>query len=165
MSAGSTHGIAGAAGARGGTVSALGTVVFPEAETSTGGPASRDVGAVQHSVQHGAHALPRRTHAALLRPVLYAGVERTVIALESTIAIGLVATVGPRLVTLAAVAVIVGLVHPVMAWVTSKDPLATAIYIRSLGWRDYYAAHAPAHAALRARNRARARVKPTLPRL
>ena len=100
MSAGSTHGIAGAAGARGGTVSALGTVVFPEAETSTGGPASRDVGAVQHSVQHGAHALPRRTHAALLRPVLYAGVERTVIALESTIAIGLVATVGPRLVTL-----------------------------------------------------------------
>ena len=135
-----SHGSAGGAGAHGGAV------VLSEAETSTGPPAPSDSAAVLH-------ALPRRTHPGLLRPVLYAGVERTVIALESTIAIGLVATVGPRLVTLAAVAVIVGFVHPVMAWVTSKDPLATAIYIRSLGWRDDYAAHAGPRARARVKQR------------
>ena len=79
------------------------------------------------------------------------------IALEATIAIGLVATVGPRLVTLLAVGLIVGVVHPVMAWLTSKDPLSTAIYVRSLGWRDYYAPHGGVSA--------RGRVKPTLPRV
>jgi type IV secretory pathway TrbD component len=89
--------------------------------------------------------------------VLYAGVERPVIALEATIAIGLVATVGPRLVTLLAVGLIVGVVHPVMAWLTSKDPLATAVYVRSLAWRDYYAPQGGV--------RARGRVRPTLPRV
>jgi type IV secretory pathway TrbD component len=121
-------------------------------ETSSGAPAPG-----MAAVEAAPSGLPRRVHPSLLRAVLYAGVERPVIALEATIAIGLVATVGPRLVTLAAVAVIVGLIHPVMAWATSKDPLATAVYVRSLRWRDYYAPHAGM--------RSKGRVKPTLPRV
>ena len=100
--------------------------------------------------------LPRRVHPALLRAVLYAGVERPVIALEGTIAAALVFTVGPRLVTLAVIVVIVLVIHPAMAWATSRDPLATAIYVRSLRWRDYYAPHGTL--------RTRGRVNPTLPR-
>lgn len=122
------------------------------AETSAGGPASH-AGAVEDA----ASGLPCRVHRALLRAVLYAGVERPVIALETTIAIGLVATVGPRLITVAVVALIVGVVHPVMAWVTSKDPLATAVYVRSLRWKDYYAPHGGV--------RGRPHVRPSLPRL
>ena len=113
--------------------------------TGEGSAGARDVG-----------GLPRRVHPALLRAVLYGGVERPVIALEATLAAGLLFTVGPRLVTLAVVAAIVGVLHPTMVWVTSRDPLATAIYVRSLRWRDFY----PPHGALRTRGR----VHPTLPR-
>ncbi len=101
--------------------------------------------------------LPRRVHPALLRVVLYGGVERPVIALEGTVAAGLIFTVGPRLVTLAVIVAIVSVIHPVMVWVTSRDPLATAIYVRSLRWRDYYAPHGTL--------RTRGRVDPTLPHL
>jgi type IV secretory pathway TrbD component len=104
--------------------------------------------------------LPRRVHPALLRAVLYAGVERPVIALEGTIAAALVFTVGPRLVTLAVIVAIVVVIHPAMAWATSRDPLATAIYVRSLRWRDYYAPHGTLRHSLRTRGR----VSPTLPR-
>ena len=99
----------------------------------------------------------RRVHAALVRPVLYAGVERPVVAIEASLAVGLLASVGPRLVTFAAVALIVGVVHPVMVWLTNREPMAVAVYARSLRWRDYY----PAHGGLRASHRAR----PTLPPL
>ena len=121
-------------------------------EGAASSPATGDASHVSHT-----HGLPRRVHPGLLRAVLYAGVERPVIALEATVAIGLVATVGPRVATVLAVVLIVGVVHPIMAWLTSKDPLATAVYVRSLRWRDYYAPHAGV--------RARARVRPTLPRV
>ena len=79
------------------------------------------------------------------------------IALEVSLGAGLLASVGPRLVSLTAVAVIVGVIHPVMAWVTAREPMAVALYLRSLWWADYY----PPHAGLRARRRRR----PTLPAL
>ena len=108
-----------------------------------------------------AGGLPRRVHPALLRAVLYGGVERPVIALEATIAAGLIFTVGPRVVTLAVIFAIVSVLHPTMVWVTSRDPLATAIYVRSLRWRDFY----PPHGTLRAgAQRTGRRVDPTLPR-
>ena len=112
---------------------------------AAGDPGARDAG-----------RLPQRVHPALLRDVLYGGVERPVIALEGTLAAGLLFTVGPQLVTLAVVVAIVSVLHPAMAWVTSRDPLATAIYVRSLRWRDFYAPHG----TLRTRGRA----GPTLPR-
>lgn len=103
--------------------------------------------------------LPRHVHPALLRAVLYAGVERPVIALEGTIAVGILFTVGPRLVTLVVIVAIVSIIHPAMAWVTSRDPLATSIYVRSLRWHDYYAPHGALRTSV-----TRTRVSSTLPR-
>jgi type IV secretory pathway TrbD component len=104
-------------------------------------------------------AADRRVHAALVRPVLMAGVERPVLALEVTVALGLFLSVGPRLVTLGVVALVVGVVHPTMVWLTARDAMATAVYMRSLVWRAYYPPHADPRAGLRRASRAR----PTLP--
>ena len=98
----------------------------------------------------------RRVHPALVRPVLMAGVERPILALEVTVAIGLLMTVGPRLATIGVVALVVGVIHPTMAWLTARDPMATAVYVRSLRWRAYYPPHADPRAALRRASRARA---------
>ena len=127
-----------------------------------GGVGARLGAAGASGAMHGpvGEGLPRRVHPALLRAVLYAGVERPVLALEGTIAAGLVFTVGPRLVTLLVIVLVVLVIHPAMAWVTSRDPLATAVYVRSLRWRDYYAPHGTIRQSLRAR----ARVSPSLPR-
>ena len=92
----------------------------------------------------------RAIHASLIRPMLYAGVERHVIAMEGTICLALVFGVGLHLATLALVAVVVAVVHPVMAWVTAKDPQATEIYVRAHLYRDHYAPHAELHGAVRA---------------
>jgi type IV secretory pathway TrbD component len=134
-----------------GTDAAVGPTAVSHAEA-----VERRPGAADRVSASPGRALPRRVHPGLIRPVLYAGVERPVIALEATVAIGLVATVGPRLVTLLAVGLIIGVVHPLMVWLTSKDPLATGVYVRSLRWRDYY----PPHGGIRARGQ----VRPTLPR-
>ena len=83
----------------------------------------------------------RPIHASLVRPVLFLGVERVVIALEATLCFALLVGVGLSLATLGLVAAVVLVIHPVMVWVTAKDAHATAIYVRSLGGRDYYAPH------------------------
>lgn len=75
----------------------------------------------------------------LVRPMLYAGVERVVIALEATVCLGLLLGAGPRLPTLGVCAAIVMILHPTMAWLTAKDSLATEIYVRSRAYRDFYA--------------------------
>ena len=81
-------------------------------------------------------------HASLVRPLLYLGVERTVIALEATLALALVLGVGPGLPTFGLVALIILVVHPTLAWLTARDPMATEIYVRSRAYDDYYAPHA-----------------------
>lgn len=102
----------------------------------------------------------RRVHPALVRPVLLAGVERPVIALEVTVAAGLLMSVGPHLITLGIVALVVGVIHPTMAWLTARDPMATAVYVRSLRWRAYYPPHADPRTALRRASRARVSLPP-----
>ena len=99
----------------------------------------------------------RAIHGSLVRPVLYLGVERHVIAMEGTICLALVFGVGLSLVTLALVALVVVVVHPVMAWVTARDPQATEIYVRAHAYRDHYAPHAALRGAVRA-------PRPSLPR-
>ena len=81
-------------------------------------------------------------HGALVRPLLYLGVERLVIALETTLCLALILGVGPALATFAIVGIIVAVVHPVMAWLTAKDPLTTEVYLRSRSYADFYAPHA-----------------------
>ena len=81
-------------------------------------------------------------HASLVRPLLYMGVERTVIALEATLCLALVLGVGLSVATLSFVATIMLVMHPTMVWLTAKDAMATEIYVRSRAYDDYYAPHA-----------------------
>lgn len=81
-------------------------------------------------------------HASLIRPRLYMGVERTVIAIEGTIVAALVFGVGLSLVTLGVVLVVWLLMHPVMAWVTSRDVQASEVFLRARPYADFYTTHA-----------------------
>jgi type IV secretory pathway TrbD component len=83
------------------------------------------------------HAL----HVSLVRPVLYFGVERPVVAFEGTLVAGLLFSVGPHLVTLIVAAIVVLVIHPTMAWLTARDPQITEVYLRSRAYADYYAPH------------------------
>ena len=77
----------------------------------------------------------------LVRPILYFGVERPVIAFEATLVMGLLFSVGPRLATLLIAAIVVLILHPTMAWLTARDPQITEVYVRSRAYADYYAPH------------------------
>lgn len=92
----------------------------------------------------------------LVRPMLYLGVDRTVIAVEATLCLALVVGAGPRLPTVAVCAFVVLALHPTMAWLTSKDPLALDVYLRSRAYRDFYAPHAGVRRPARA-------VRPSVP--
>ena len=88
-------------------------------------------------------------HASLVRPVLYLGVERTVIALEGTLCLALIFGVGVHLLTLGLVVFILLVIHPTLVWVTGKDAQATEVYVRSRAYGDYYAPHADIHTRAR----------------
>jgi type IV secretory pathway TrbD component len=81
-------------------------------------------------------------HVSLVRPVLYFGVERLVIAFEATLIAGLIFSVGPHLLTVLVAAIVMLVLHPTMAWLTARDPQITEIYLRSRAYADYYAPHA-----------------------
>ena len=85
-----------------------------------------------------AHAIRQ----SLVRPILYLGVERTVIAVEATVCLALICGAGPHLPSFAICAFVVLVLHPTMAWLTAKDPLVVEIYMRSRGYRDFYLPHA-----------------------
>ena len=98
------------------------------------------------SVAPTAHAVRQ----SLVRPMLYMGVERTVIALEATLCLALICGAGPRLPTFAICTFVMLVLHPTMAWLTAKDPIASEIYVRSRRYRDFYAPHPNAWRAGRA---------------
>jgi type IV secretory pathway TrbD component len=83
-----------------------------------------------------------RVHQSLVRTPLYAGVEKGFLLFEACTAGFLFFVLGFRLLTFVSAAVWVLVLHPLMAWVCAKDPLLPQLYVRSLGARDYYAAHA-----------------------
>lgn len=94
-------------------------------------------------------------HQSLTRPILFAGTSPAFLALEVGLGGAMYLSVGPRLPAFLALALLATVVHPLSVWVTSLDPLAPQVYLRSLG-QDYY----PAHATLFAR---RLTVHPALP--
>ena len=87
-------------------------------------------------------ATPMPVHASLVRPQRYLGVERVVLGLEATLCVAVLSTGGLTVAALSVLALIVFAVHPVMVWVTAKDPQATEVYVRSRRYADFYAPHA-----------------------
>ncbi len=86
-------------------------------------------------------------HAALYRPVLFAGAEPAVVVLEVTTAFALVFGVGLHVATVLLAVFYLTVVHAVMVWVATQDPQMIGLYVRSLGARDFYPPHASVHAA------------------
>ncbi|MGH7618064.1 MAG: VirB3 family type IV secretion system protein [Gemmatimonadaceae bacterium] len=85
-------------------------------------------------------------HSSLIRPVLLAGAEPSVVIVETCVVFALVFVVGIHLVTIALALFWLTAVHSVMVWVAKQEPQMTALYVRSLSGRDFYAPHARAHA-------------------
>lgn len=108
----------------------------------------------------GVPAREQPLHASLVRPMLYFGVERQVIAVEATLVAALLFGVGPHLATLVVAAVVLLAVHPAMVWLTARDPQVTEVFLRSRTYADYYAPHGAVGARARA-----PRVRPSVPRV
>ena len=81
-------------------------------------------------------------HASLHRPVLFAGVEPAVAVTEGAATLGLAIVVGLHVSTIALAVLYLGVVHACVARATASDPEITAVYLRSLRYRDYYPPHA-----------------------
>lgn len=92
----------------------------------------------QHQQAAEAHVI----HASLYRPVLFAGAEPAVVVLEMTTAFALVFGIGLHVATVLLAVFYVTVVHSVMVWVAKQDAHMTALYVRSLSARDFYAPHA-----------------------
>ena len=84
-------------------------------------------------------------HASLIRPVLFAGAEPAVVIVETCVVFALLFVVGIHVVTVAIAAFWLTVVHSVMVWVAKQEPQMTALYVRSLSGRDFYAPLARAH--------------------
>lgn len=103
----------------------------------------------------------------LVRPSLTLGVERHVAALECVICLSLTFGLGFSLATAGIVLLVVAVVHPVMLWLTQREPRVTELYVRNRGYADFYQPHASAQADLAgAGQRSSAPApRPTLPSL
>lgn len=99
---------------------------------------------------------PHPIHPALYRPILLAGAEQGLAIFEGTLIVGLLVVVGLHLSTLLLVAFYLGVFHPLAVWATSKDPIFSGVYLRSLT----FAGHYPAAAVWDGRRRA---VRPSIP--
>jgi len=81
-------------------------------------------------------------HTSLYRPVLFAGAEPAVVIVEVSTAVALVFGVGFHAATLLLAVFYMTVVHGVMVWVAKQDAQMSALYLRSLAARDFYAPHA-----------------------
>jgi type IV secretory pathway TrbD component len=89
----------------------------------------------------------RVIHAALYRPLLFAGVEPAMAVLEAATAFGLVFGVGLHVATVLLAVFYLTIVHGVFVWVARQDPQMTTLYVRSLTTRDFYPPHGSIHGA------------------
>jgi type IV secretory pathway TrbD component len=77
-------------------------------------------------------------HAALCRPVLYAGVAPEILFFEVSVVFLLLFEVGLHLVTIGLSLVYALAFHPFAAWLCGRDPQIAQLYVRSLGAADHY---------------------------
>lgn len=85
----------------------------------------------------------RCVHQSLIRTPLYAGVDQGFLIFEVTTVGFLFFALGLGVVTVLIGLAWMAVVHPLMAWVSRKDPLLPVFYVRSLAGKDYYAPHGP----------------------
>lgn len=84
--------------------------------------------------------LQRRTvHQSLIKTPLYAGVDKGFLIFELTTVGFLFFAIGFHLVTLLIAIGWAAVIHPLMVWISAKDPLLAVLYVRSLSAADYYA--------------------------
>ncbi len=89
-------------------------------------------------------------HASLVRSPLLAGAEPGFVVLEVCLILALLTVVGLHFVTVALALFWGTAVHGLFVWIAAKDPLASALYLRSLR-RDRNQDYTPALARLIAR--------------
>lgn len=99
-------------------------------------------GALDSRATHGVHQ-------ALIRPVLFAGVEPPVAIVETCVVFAMLFVVGIHILTIVIAVFWLGVVHGTMAWVAKQEPQMTALYVRSLSGRDFYAPLSLAHVTTR----------------
>jgi type IV secretion system protein VirB3 len=84
-------------------------------------------------------ARDRRTiHQALIRPVLFGGVERGVAVMSFSAAIGIPLFAGLHVLTVAIALLFAFPVHGLGVWVGKRDPQMITLYLRSVSARDHY---------------------------
>lgn len=81
-------------------------------------------------------------HQSLVRPQLYLGVERHVVALEATLCAALLFAARPSVLSVGAIAIVLLVIHPTFAWLTNAEPMVTELYLRHASYAEYYAPRA-----------------------
>ena len=97
---------------------------------SPGRPPSADGGPVARRA--------RPVHQSLVRTPVFAGVDRSFLVLEVTLALAVAVGMGVSWATLIVVGVVVGVVHPVLVTLTKKDPLMTSLAARAMTQAPVY---------------------------
>jgi type IV secretory pathway TrbD component len=92
----------------------------------------------------------------LWKPILLGGAPRRLVIVEVILSLSLIFLVGLSCSALLIVALFTAIVHPILVYFASRDALAPEVYLRSLGYRDFY----PAAPTLRQRPRP---VRPSVP--
>lgn len=91
-----------------------------------------------------------RVYPSLVRPELTLGVERQVAGIEATLCAALLFGARPSVASVMLVVVVLFVIHPVMVWLTARDPEVTQIYARSRRYGDFYQPHGMLHTTPRA---------------
>ena len=83
----------------------------------------------------------------LWKPILLGGAPRRFVIVEVILSLSLIFLVGLSCSALLIVALFTAIVHPILVYFAARDTLAAEVYLRSLGYRDFY----PAASSLRQR--------------
>ena len=91
---------------------------------------------------------PRRTtiHLSLTRPLLLAGAERELVIANGTTIAALIFGVGFHWASITIAAVLATLGHWGLVRAATHDPQMSRVYVRHIGYQDYYPARADVHA-------------------
>jgi type IV secretory pathway TrbD component len=76
----------------------------------------------------------------LWKPILLGGAPRRFVIVEVILSLSLIFLVGLSCSALLIVALFTAIVHPILVHFATRDALAAEVYLRSLGYRDFYPA-------------------------